>query len=570
MTFQLVLSGKTKKTVKPRSRLGCNGCKKLKIKCDEIKPICSRCKKRGIPCNYSFEMMFQNTSLAENKKTLRIKDLELLENDEKRIQRLALLKSTIITDKKTESLNEDSFKISKFNSKNFPFDSDFTNMSHITTNNERSDNNGFDTLPYNIASFVPISDIPILPLPENLLDHPYYKDAFEFYKHFTSHFIVAARPQIYKDNPMNKVVPAYATKNNCLLDLLVAYSLTHRSMVLTDENFSSDLVELLISRGLFRLVSSLSNNTNSIKKEVACITAILMCTQKIFVGQDTDKYKEMINLARNNFEGYVENYGKVKKLSNGKYLLSEEHTPFPYFLLTWIGYFEIIGVMMAILPKTLRMPDRPNLVFENFELKRKSKIDLFMGFDINFLIIFDKLIPILSMLEEIDYEHKNSIPIDILSKAIEWEHELNLAYQNFKSSKKNPDDLSESDNILIATNEAFYNAGLLHLYRRVYKVSRLSSVIQELVKKIYEIFKNDIDSASSAENCSVFPLFIAACESIQQNHKSFFYDRFQIQFLGGNLPAGDVLKILTNTWNTGDSWVESAKRVRKESGFFLI
>lgn len=91
-----------------------------------------------------------------------------------------------------------------------------------------------------------------------------------------------------------------------------------------------------------------------------------------------------------------------------------------------------------------------------------------------------------------------------------------------------------------------------------------------MVKKIYEIFKNDIESASSAENCAILPLFVAACESITEEHRRFFYDRFQIQFLGGNFPAGDVLKILNDTWNTGDSWVNAVKRVRKEKGFFLI
>lgn len=560
--------------VKPRSRLGCNGCKKLKIKCDEVKPTCSRCKKRGKVCVYSFEMVFQNQSLAENKKKVRIKDYELMQNDEKRLQRMALIKSTNTVSNNENELSTfhsepmstttlGSFVLKSSGADVVPGDGSSNSGVHVSSGG---------SLPYRMASFIPESKIPLLPLPEHLLDHPYYKDAFNFYKYFTAHFIVAATPQMYRSNPFHKLIPQFAEEkeNGCLLDLLVAYSLTHRSMVLTDENFTPHLVELLISRGIFRLVSSLNATTMEIKCEVVCVTALLMCTQKIFSGDDTDKYKETIDLCRKGFERFIDNDEKVSKLPNGKYQLTEEDNSFSYFLLSWIGYLEVIGMMMAISPKDFRMPYRPNPVFEKVELKKKSKIDLFLGFDIKFLEIFDKLIPILNMLEERHEVDRNSIPTDILSLALEWEHELNSAYTDFQAAPRNPDDPTESDRILNASNDAFYFTGLLHLYRRIYRIPRTSSVVQKMVQKIYDVFKNDIESASSAENCAILPLFVAACESISEEHRRFFYDRFQIQFLGGNFPAGDVLKILNDTWNTGDSWVNAVKRVRKEKGFFLI
>lgn len=555
-------------SVKPRSRLGCNGCKKLKIKCDEMKPTCSRCKKRGKYCVYSFEMVFQNQMLAENKKKVRIKDLELMQNDEKRLQRLALIKSTnTVFGTDSDSLNSKNELVPTTLD---PFVSS-SMREDLFVCNEMSDSAiHAKTLPYRMASFIPRSELPLLPLPDNLLDHPYYKDAFNFYKHFTAHFIVAATPQIYKSNPLHKLIPKYAEENSCLLDLLVAYALTHRSMVLTDENYTPHLVELLMSRGLFRLVSSINASKMNLKSEVVCVTALLMCTQKIFSGDDTDKYKEIIDLCRKSFERFIENDQKVQKLSNGKYLLSEEKDSFSYFLVSWIGYLEIIGMMMAISPKDFKMPYRPIPVFEKIQIEKKSKIDLFLGFDIKFLIIFDKLIPILNMLEERAENERSSIPTNILSLALEWEHELNSAYHDFNTAPSNPEDPTEADRILNASNDSFYFAGLLHLYRRIYQIPRTSCVVQKLVKKIYDIFKNDIESASSAENCAILPLFVAACESILEEHRRFFYDRFQIQFLGGNFPAGDVLKILTDTWNTGDPWVNAVKRVRKEKGFFLI
>lgn len=556
--------------VKPRSRLGCNGCKKLKIKCDELKPTCGRCAKRGVECVYSFELIFQNQSLAQNRCSLRIKDGELLKSEEREYLESRLGRSSVAGSNPLEG-NTPLIRPQQF-------DETYLKVAYESIQKQKdggsvvAENLTTETgsgLPHDIPSFIPLSETPILPLPENLMDHPYFKDAYEFYTHFTSHLIVCARPAIYINNPMHRVIPKYARENMCLLDLLVSYALTHRSLVLKDENFTPHVVELLVSRGLFRLVNAVKTSEPKLKHEVVCITALFMCTQKIFSGKDTERYKEIIDLARSSFENFVASDKSITRLPNGKYLLSEKENYFPYFLFLWIGYLEVIGMMMAISPKTLKMPYRSNSIFEKFELKKHSSIDLFLGFDVNFLLIFDRLIPILNSVEE-NCENEHYVSTDILSKAIELEHELNDAYSRSRKLGSDTNGSSGVDPILNATNTVFYYSGLLNLHRRVYRISRSSSVVQKLVDKIYEIFENEIDSGSSAETCAIFALFVGASEAIKEEHRRFFYDRFKIQFLGGNFPAGDALKILTDTWSTGDTWVNSAKRVSKDSGFFLI
>lgn len=53
----------TKKRInsRGRSRLGCTSCKKSKIKCDELRPMCSRCAKRGLHCSYPFQVSFEKS-----------------------------------------------------------------------------------------------------------------------------------------------------------------------------------------------------------------------------------------------------------------------------------------------------------------------------------------------------------------------------------------------------------------------------------------------------------------------------------------------------------------------------
>ncbi|KAL6889466.1 hypothetical protein HDV57DRAFT_514342 [Trichoderma longibrachiatum] len=40
-----------------KSRAGCFTCKSSRVKCDEVRPVCSRCSSRDLPCHYEFGIM---------------------------------------------------------------------------------------------------------------------------------------------------------------------------------------------------------------------------------------------------------------------------------------------------------------------------------------------------------------------------------------------------------------------------------------------------------------------------------------------------------------------------------
>ncbi|OAA55289.1 Zn(2)-C6 fungal-type DNA-binding domain protein [Niveomyces insectorum RCEF 264] len=41
---------------KQKSRFGCRNCKLRKVKCDELKPQCGKCRNYGVICNYGFNV----------------------------------------------------------------------------------------------------------------------------------------------------------------------------------------------------------------------------------------------------------------------------------------------------------------------------------------------------------------------------------------------------------------------------------------------------------------------------------------------------------------------------------
>ncbi|KAH3686001.1 hypothetical protein WICPIJ_003000 [Wickerhamomyces pijperi] len=52
-----------------RSRLGCHRCKRLKVKCDELKPSCTLCEKSNKTCDYSLKLTWGGRPFKDEKKS---------------------------------------------------------------------------------------------------------------------------------------------------------------------------------------------------------------------------------------------------------------------------------------------------------------------------------------------------------------------------------------------------------------------------------------------------------------------------------------------------------------------
>lgn len=64
------------KPPKRRSRAGCTFCKEKKKKCDEVRPLCSRCAERGLDCSYEPVRPRQRRKRASNASSSIISELE--------------------------------------------------------------------------------------------------------------------------------------------------------------------------------------------------------------------------------------------------------------------------------------------------------------------------------------------------------------------------------------------------------------------------------------------------------------------------------------------------------------
>lgn len=83
----------------------------------------------------------------------------------------------------------------------------------------------------------------------------------------------------------------------------------------------------------------------------------------------------------------------------------------------------------------------------------------------------------------------------------------------------------ESDAVeLLATNDAFHWAALVHLYRRVLNYHTHHPRVQNAVAQIVSAMLK-VPLGGTAENCLLFPLFSAGCEAVEVNHRDYTLKR---------------------------------------------
>src|SRR5690606_25036100 len=104
-------------------------------------------------------------------------------------------------------------------------------------------------------------------------------------------------------------------------------------------------------------------------------------------------------------------------------------------------------------------------------------------------------------------------------------------------------------------NIAFHCAALVHLYRRVYFYPREAPEVQSAAMQIVEAFKG-IARGGNAENCSLFPLFTAGCEVLDENARSYVRERMQGLEKIGMMQFGRAREIMERVWREGQSWDE--------------
>jgi len=115
------------------------------------------------------------------------------------------------------------------------------------------------------------------------------------------------------------------------------------------------------------------------------------------------------------------------------------------------------------------------------------------------------------------------------------------------------DDFDEEE--LLATNDAFHWAAEIHLYRRVLGLPSSHIEVQVAVGHIVRAMHR-VKRGGTAENCLLFPLFTAGCETINPKHRQYTLGRMLEVEKTGLTQVKNARLLMERVWNEGVAWWE--------------
>ncbi|EGW31590.1 uncharacterized protein SPAPADRAFT_140338 [Spathaspora passalidarum NRRL Y-27907] len=601
-----------KKKIK-RSRNGCHNCKRLKIKCDELKPSCSYCVKTASKCDYSLKLTWGGRPYKDSTK--------------RRQQHV-----TPTTAASTPApLDTVQFVVQSFDPSTHDPQSPQTTTGSISSPHIQEDPNvHFDlhtndpekqdnfltnyeediaraelympeTPSYFARDYQPIRSsqetavysIPpqITPLPTLLLEVPFYRDLLHFWVNVASHHLVPAPVKVYQDNPFKMILTQMAMEYPSILTTLLAFSAKLRSVLIDSNDTPEFVIEQLLTRSCTEMLKILRDRTSAISN-VALATSLLLSCFEAFNCKDFGKHRTHVIGARQIIKAR-----SALPMSRGPDTGTERDITF--FLMRWFVYIDIIGSLSSA-----RNSDNYLLVADDVTSYEpvesvtslneiddhhdpKRAIDHLMGFDVKFLPHLAKITLLIRKTERYLQEApgSTSIPISIVQEALEVKDamvgilaqdddvmlEAHEQMEKDKRKRKNsstnqtspPEIVSmiQENTILRYTNRIFCDTGIIHLYRRVLKIPRTSPLVQELVNGIGKLAKDHIESQSPTDVCCIFCFFTAGCETLNQDMRQFFQQRFEKLIAMGNTSAKRGLEIMKRCWETDEDWISAAKQL---------
>lgn len=447
----------------------------------------------------------------------------------------------------------------------------------------------------------------LIPLPEILIEVPFYRNLMHFWVNVASQNLVPAPSYIYSDNPFKVLLPQMAMEYPSILTTLLAFAASIRSLLLGPDNVPTEIVEQLLARSCNELLKLLKDKDEATSDGTLATVLLLSCYES-FQSNDFDRHRthalgaRQIVMARKCFLscGSPESDKSSSSSISSKSSKGKE-SDIAFFLMRWFIYVDVMGALSATKNSHKYLTSEnghyqpiesvanlTDLDSSSIEVDRKSDIDHLLGFDIRVLPQLTDIALLIRKSESYIEQAGagcSSLPITIITAALEVKESITSAYeigearrqakldsiidykiQRKKESQKtdSPPNLSnimQQYDILRATNKIFCDMGLLNLYRRVLRVPRESPIIQDLAEGIGLILESTIESKSSAEICSIFCLFCAACETLDPNMRALFYNRFTKLTEMGNINAMKSLQIMSRCWDTGEDWIVASKEL---------
>ncbi|KAI1834143.1 transcriptional regulator family: Fungal Specific TF [Penicillium roqueforti] len=403
------------------------------------------------------------------------------------------------------------------------------------------------------ASPVPIN-VPryLSPLPSSLLENPIN---LMYFHHFLNHTARMLVPHNCDNNPFISVLPSMAIGDSNLLNLLLAYSASHRARYLGHPEPANR-----IAHWVSKVFPTLRMALESSKEDITdshLATAIMLLSLKIVSPRTFEvpiTWKSHLKLARDLFLARSEG-------------MAHPGNRIGAFFARWLGYLDTMGSLSC------RQAGPPLMIYHSILTACSAPdghdefgVDCFTGFTPRTGVFLIRLAQLVQECDNQLFDEMGNFRHDWHASAemvLEAQSVLGVVdgiSERAHTSPEHHHGVESSD--MIAIEEAFRFAGLLHLHRRVLGSPRDSFPVKEVLRKLIDALGR-MRPGAATEVCSLFPLFTAGCESRDPVQRSQLLDRFFVLESSGMKQIQNARQLMQHCWDEDLPWVALA------SGQFL-
>lgn len=398
------------------------------------------------------------------------------------------------------------------------------------------------------------------PLPPILMEN---KMNLLYFHHFINHTARILVPHDCEKNPFRQILPEMAVRDENIMNLLLAYSASHRARMLNQPE-PSNRIAVWVQDVFPKLRQSLTSDPNNISNST--LAAVIMMASLEIIATNTFEvpisWQSHLQMARQ------------MVMTRGGPQGVDRSDRVAYFLSRWFAYLDVLGSLSG--NKTDTPLDSVYWSRENASADEEFEIDCLMGFTNRCVGSLARISELAKQCESLRIDEEGDIrehwqptpEIYATAMRIRYELEEGLSeryvhkgcshgvggHGSSSTPTPNPDSDSAWDATEIyATNEMFHWGGLVHLYRRVLGKPAHDAEVQHAIREIVELLYK-VRRGSSAEACLLFPMFVAGCDAMDLGQREKIMDRLKGVEGFGMTQIDKARCLMQRVWETGKPW----------------
>lgn len=388
------------------------------------------------------------------------------------------------------------------------------------------------------------------PLPPKLLENPMN---LLYFHHFLNHTAGCLIPHNCSSNPFKSTLPQMAVRDDNLLNLLLAYSASHRARHLRQAEPAIRIAQWV--QNIFPDLRKALDNPTAIISNANLATAIMLASLEIISPKafgvevpwqnHLDTARQMIT-ARGGPQ-------RMQTASRGDQVST--------FLWSWFAYLDVLGSLSG--GKANSSSSAWVLDYE-IDAENDYSIDCILGFTSRCVHILAKIAELARISDNSRIGSDHSIrpewqpSEDVIARAALLEADLAASRlhpakpcNHMQSSGEAAYQWDRYE--MAATNEAFHWAGLVHLQRRILGKPSTHPDVQNAVREIFgALYK--VRRGSSAEACLLFPMFTAGCDIGDHRQREEILARVKSVERLGMTQVKKARALMERVWETGKPW----------------